>query len=238
MQNQLPLFLSFDDVQQMPIIKKYQQLFAVLDLSHLPEFNYGVGAGGTSQHALLRAFIIKSLESLNRVSALIRFLEANPALKYLCGFRNAFLPDESQFYRFPKKTKNSVLQDLLARANKILIEQKVLALELVAIDSKPVRALTKHNNPKNIRRNQRDKTRKPKRNPAATLGYYSYVTLPDAKAKKNNSSFSGVTAPTPSSTPTRAWPSSKALGPTTRPTPRSRANCSRNSSASTKPRKA
>jgi hypothetical protein len=189
MQIQLPLFLTFEDIQEMPIIKKYEQLFAVLDLSRLPDFNTGVGADGTSQHALLRAFIIKSLESLNRVSTLIRFLEANPALKYLCGFRNGFLPDESQFYRFPKKMKHSVLQDLLARANKILIKKKVLALDVVAIDSKPVRALTKQNNPKNIRRNQRDKTKKPRRNPKATLGYYSYIPLPDPEGKKKQFIF-------------------------------------------------
>lgn len=189
MQIQLPLFLSFDEIQDMPIIQKYRQIFSALDLSHIPEFNYGVGADGTSQHALLRAFIIKSLESLNKVSALIRFLEGNPALKYLCGFRNGFLPDESQFYRFPKKTSNSLLQDLLARANKILLKEKVLALDQVAIDSKPVRALTKHNNPKNIRRNQRDKTKKPRRNPKATLGYYSYVPLPDPKGKKKQFVF-------------------------------------------------
>ncbi len=184
MQIQLPLFLSFEEIQEMPIIKKYEQLFAVLDLSRLPEFNTGVGADGTSQHALLRAFIVKSLESLGRVSALIRFLEANPALKYLCGFRNGLLPNESQFYRFPKKMKNSVLQDLLLRANKILIKKGIITLDQVAIDSKPVRALTKHNNPKNIRRNQRDKTKKPRRNPKATLGYYSYLPLPDPKGKK------------------------------------------------------
>ena len=47
MQIQLPFFLSFEDIQVMPIIKKYEQLFAVLDLSHLPEFNNGVGADGT-----------------------------------------------------------------------------------------------------------------------------------------------------------------------------------------------
>jgi len=189
MQIQLPLFLSFEEIQDMPIIKKYQQIFSALDLSHIPEFNYGVGADGTSQHAMLRAFIIQSLESLNKVSALISFLEGNPALKYLCGFRNAQLPDDSQFYRFLRKIKNSVLQDLLTRANKILIEENVISLDVVAVDSKPVKALTKHNNPKNINRNQRDKTRKPKRNPAATLGYYSYMPLPDPKGKKKQYIF-------------------------------------------------
>ena len=69
MQNQLPLFLPYDHVQALPIVLKYQKIFDQLDLSDLPEFNAGIGANGTSQHALLRAFLIRSLESLNRPCA-------------------------------------------------------------------------------------------------------------------------------------------------------------------------
>lgn len=183
MQIQLPLFLSFEQVQDLPIVRKYETIFSVLDLSHIPEFNYGVGADGTSQHALLRAFIIRSLEGLEKVSALIHFLEANPALKYLCGFRNGLLPHNSQFYRFLKKTKHSVLEDLLLRVNRTLIGEKVLTVKVTAVDSKPVKALTRENNPKNPQRNLRDKTRKPRRNPTATLGYYSRTTDPNTNKK-------------------------------------------------------
>ena len=189
MQIQLPLFLSFEEVKDLPLVKKYEQIFSALDLSHIPEFNYGVGADGTSQHAMIRAFIIRSLEGINRVSDLIRLLNNHLPLAYLCGFRNAHLPDDSQFYRFLGKFKNSVLQDLLTRANRILINEEVISLDVVAVDSKPVKALTKHNNPKNIRRNQRDKTKKPKRNPKATLGYYSYLPVPDPKTKKKQYIF-------------------------------------------------
>ena len=61
MQNQLPIFLSYNQVRNIPIVTKYQKIFAELDLSHISEFNFGVGANGTSQHALVRAFIIRSL---------------------------------------------------------------------------------------------------------------------------------------------------------------------------------
>jgi len=188
-QIQLPLFLSFEQVQDLPIVRKYEAIFSALDLSHIAEFNYGVGADGTSQHALLRAFIIRSLEELKTVPALINFLEANPALKHLCGFRDGRLPHNSQFYRFLKKTKHSILEDLLVRVNRILIGEKVLGLKVTAVDSKPVRALTKENNPKNPRRNLRDKTRKPKRNPKATLGYYSYISRTDRNTKKKEYIF-------------------------------------------------
>ena len=189
MQNQLPLFLPYDHVHALPIVLKYQKIFAELDLSDLPEFNRGIGANGTSQHALLHAFLIRSLESLKTVSALIRFLQANPALIYLCGFRNQVIPHDSQFYRFLKKTNHSVIEDLLFKANKILIEKNVLSLRITAVDSKPVKALTKHNNPKNPSRELKNKNKKIKRNPKATLGYYSYVPTTDPQTRKKHFAF-------------------------------------------------
>ncbi len=189
MQNQLPLFLSFEQVRKFPIIQKYEKIFAELDLSHISEFNRGVGANGTSQHALVRAFIIRSLESLKTVPALIRFLNANPALIYFCGFQKQIVPHDSQFYRFLKNTKHSVIEDLLFKANKTLIAENVLSLKITAVDSKPVKALTKHNNPKNPHRNQKNKNKKTKRNPKATLGYYSYVPITDPETQKKVFTF-------------------------------------------------
>jgi transposase len=189
MQNQLPLFLSYEQVRALPIVQKYEKIFAELDLSGISEFNCGVGADGTSQHALVRAFVIRSLESLNKVSALIRFLQANPALIYLCGFKNMIVPHNSQFYRFLKNTNHSVIEDLLYKANKTLIDEKVLSLKITAADSKPVKALTKHNNPKNPNRDQKNKNRKIKRNPKATLGYYSYLPTTDPETKKKCFTF-------------------------------------------------
>ena len=140
MQNQLPLFLSYSQVRELPIVSKYEKIFDELDLSGFPEFNFGVGANGISQHALLRAFIIRSLESLNTVSALIRFLQANPALICLCGFRNQRIPHDSQFYRFLKKINHSAIENLLHKANRTLIKENALSLNITAVDSKPIKA--------------------------------------------------------------------------------------------------
>jgi transposase len=189
MQNQLPLFLPYHQLRALPIVQKYEKIFAELDLSHIAEFNFGIGANGTSQHSLIRAFLIRSLESLKTVPALIRFLQANPALIYICGFRNQTIPHDSQFYRFLKKTNHSVIEELLLRANKALIEENVLSLNITAVDSKPVKALTKHNNPKNPRREQKNKNKKIKRHPKATLGYYSYVPTTDPQTRKKQFAF-------------------------------------------------
>jgi hypothetical protein len=189
MQNQLPLFLSYEKVRDLPIIQKYEQIFAELDLSNICEFNRGIGANGISQHAFVRAFVIRSLESLKTVTALIRFLQTNPALVYLCGFQNQIIPHDSQFYRFLKKTNHSLIEDLLYKTNKILIEKNVLSLNITAIDSKPVKALTRHNNPKNSRRDLKNKNRKIKRSPKATLGYYSYLPATDPITQKKIFAF-------------------------------------------------
>jgi hypothetical protein len=189
MQNQLPLFLPYDQICALPVFQKYQQIFAQLDLSHIPQYNRGVGADGTNQHAFIHAFIVRSLESLNTVPALIRFLHANPPLILLCGFDNLKIPHDSQFYRFLKKTNHSLFEDLLYRANKTLIGKKTLSLDITAVDSKPIKALTKHNNPKNASRDLKNKNRKFKRHPKATLGYYSYVPKTDPKTKKKHFTF-------------------------------------------------
>ena len=118
MKIQLPLLISFETLKNTPIIKKYELIFTALDLKEFPEFNDGIGADGISRHALLRAFIIRSLESLKTVSALIRFLESNPALKVLCGFRDGTLPHNTQFYRFLKKPSTQNLKLCLSTQTK------------------------------------------------------------------------------------------------------------------------
>jgi hypothetical protein len=54
------------------------------------------------------------------------------------------------------------------------------------MDSKPVMAATRENNFKNPKRNTRNKNKKPKRNPSAALGYYSYQEI---DGKKDNYIF-------------------------------------------------
>ena len=174
-QVQLPLFYSYKDFGDAPVYDKYFGIFSELDFSHIPSHNRGVGANGVSQHALIRAFIIQKLENLKTVAALINFLDANPLLKTLCGFENARLPHNSQFYRFINKTNHSLFENLLFEANKKVIGKDVISTEQIAVDSKPIRALTKENNPKNSGRNLKDKDKIPKRNPHATLGYYACV---------------------------------------------------------------
>lgn len=180
----------FYDLQELirnaPLLRKYYLIFKALDLSALKDRNYGVGATGHSRHAMLRAFIVKHLEGIKSVPLLIDYLNSIPPLLEMCGFELGNLPDESQFYRFLQKTKNSTLKAIHQKANQLLIESDFASLDEFILDSKPVLAATKENNFKNPRRNTTDKTKKPKRNPRATLGYYSCQVI---DGKKQNTVF-------------------------------------------------
>ena len=91
----------------------------------------------------------------------------------MCGFELGNLPDESQFYRFLQNTKNSTLKEIHKKADDLLIKDGSVSLEEFILDSKPVMAATRDNNFKNPNRNTCDKSKEPKRNPHATLSYYS-----------------------------------------------------------------
>jgi len=154
--------------------RKYDALFSALDLTDFSEKNTDIGRTGYSRHAILRSFIVKHLEEIKSIPRLIEFLDAHPILTEMCGFTMGVLPDESQFYRFLKETPNVLIQDIMHKINKVLVEKGIVSLDTFAIDSKPVKAATRENNHKNQSRNLTDKNKRPRRNPQATLGYYSY----------------------------------------------------------------
>lgn len=184
---QTSLFYDLQElIRNSSLLQKYYSLFQALDLSILPDRNNGVGRTGRSQHALLRAFIVKHLQQIKSVPQLIEYLEAMPPLLELCGFTLGNMPDESQFYRFLTETNNAILKDIHHRLNQRLITQGLVSLDMLIADSKPVMAATQENNLKNPARNSTHKTKKPKRNPAATLSCYSCRII---HGKKENMLF-------------------------------------------------
>lgn len=171
---QTSLFYDLQElIRNSPLLRKYYYIFKALDLSALPDGNDRIGRTGHSQHAILRAFIIKHLEGIKSVPLLLDVLNSFPALLEMCGFELGNLPDETQFYRFLKNTKNSALKAIHKKHNDLLVQHGIIALDEFILDSKPVMAATKENNFKNPNRNTTNKNKIPKRNPRATLSYYS-----------------------------------------------------------------
>ena len=175
-----------EQIRNAPLMRKYYYIFKSLNLSALQDRNDSLGRTGHSRHAILRAFIIKHLEGIKSVPQLIRYLDSIPPLAEMCGFNLGALPDETQFYRFLKNTKNSILKTLHKTANDLLIEEGFVSLDEFMLDSKPIQAATKENNFKNPNRNTTNKSKKPRRNPRATLSYYSCQVI---NGKKQNMIF-------------------------------------------------
>jgi len=173
-------------LQTSNFYRKYYFLFTALDLSTIPDKNYDTGRTGYSRHAMIKALIVKHLEQIKSIPKLLDFLDSHPALTEMCGFTMGSLPDASQFYRFLSDIPNSLLEKIHRSINQKLIEKEVISLKHFIMDSKPIMAATRDNNFKNPHRNTTNKYKTPKRNPKATLGYYSYQEI---DGKKDNYTF-------------------------------------------------
>ncbi len=156
---QTSLFYSLQTfIESSPLYRKYFYLFKALDLSDLPDRNFGVGCTGFSRRAILRALIVKTLEGIASIPRLVEYLQDHPVIAEMCGFNMMQkLPDESQFYRFLKFIKNSELEKVHHKINKVLIEQDIISMDTFILDSKPILAASKDNNFKNPHRNTKNK---------------------------------------------------------------------------------
>jgi hypothetical protein len=172
---QLSLFYDYQGILEASSFhRKYDALFLAFDkVNDKPDFPER-GRKGYPRSAYLKALIFKESEKIKTVSELLRRLDSHPAISMMCGFDPGKLPDPTRFHDFLKSVNNSDIQEMVHEAAKLLIDKGLVTTEVVIGDSKPIKANTKHNNPKNPNRSL-DKKKKIKRNPAATLGYYSYI---------------------------------------------------------------
>jgi hypothetical protein len=170
LQNEFAYEYSFDEMNT-PFVLEYSKMFEHLDLSDIQRYAYGAGQNGYDNHSMIKAFIVYALEGYRSIPQLIRELESKPYFsRYVLGFWSS-IPHNSKFYRFINSFDPEIIRKLLAQVNKEIYADNLF--KLIAIDSKPVKANTKENNPKAFRKNLSDKKKKPKRNKEATLGYFS-----------------------------------------------------------------
>jgi len=164
------------------ILKKYYILFNTFDYiikhhSKYYSFLYNKRLGRKIKYprsAFIKAFIYKHLENIKHTSQLINILRANPKLAIICGFKYN-IPDDSLFYRFLKSTPSYIIDDIFNSIVQLLKQHNIISTDIVAIDSKPILAYTKHNNFKNPYR-ALNKDKPPftsNRNCQATIGFYS-----------------------------------------------------------------
>lgn len=175
---QLPLIYDyFNIINSSSFLKKYDAIFSAIDLTGFHDKNILIGCTGYSRHSIIKALIVKHLEEIKSIPRLIEFFDAHPVLTEMCGFNIGNLPDPSVFYRFLKQTNNNSIKKLLTKTAQKLIDKDIISINHFIIDSKPVKANTRENNPKNPYRNNYNKEKKPKRNKKAALSYFSYQLL-------------------------------------------------------------
>jgi Transposase domain (DUF772)/Transposase DDE domain len=170
LQNEFPFGYSYDEMNT-PFVKEYSKMFKHLDLSSIQRYSYGAGQVGYDNHSMIKAFIVYALEGYRSVLQLIRELKSKPYFsRYVLGFAST-IPHNSKFYRFINSFDSEIIRKLLAKVNKEIYADNLP--KRIAIDSKPIKANTKENNPKAFKKNLSKKKDKPRRNEEATLGYFS-----------------------------------------------------------------
>ena len=170
LQDEFPFEYSSDEMNT-PAVVEYSKMFEHLDLSGIQRYQFGAGPNGYDNHSMIKAFIVYALEGYRSIPQLIRELKCKPYFsRYVLGFGST-IPHNSKFYRFINSFDPEILRKLLAQINKKKYAGNLP--KVIAIDSKPIKANTRENNPKAFKKNLSDKKQKPKRNEEATLSYLS-----------------------------------------------------------------
>jgi transposase len=153
----------------------YTSLFSNLDLSSIPEFPPSkFGPTGYSRHALFRAIIVMKAEKFGEISDLIDYLSNNLIIAHLCGFDiTKKLPSYWTFERFLRNFDHKFLSYVMQNQVNILKDFGLISAESISLDSTPIKANTKFNNPKSFSKNKFSKDNQPKYDKDCKLGVHT-----------------------------------------------------------------
>ncbi|KUK07955.1 MAG: Transposase IS4 family protein [Caldanaerobacter subterraneus] len=150
-------------------------MFENLDLCPISAFpSSGPGRKGYSHHAIFRAFIVMQAERFGKITDLVDYLCNNLIIAYLCGFDiTQSLPSYWTFHRFINEFSHDYLSAIFQNQVNVLEDLGVIYGEFVSMDSTPIKANTKLNNPKSFSKNSFSKDNQPKSDKDCKLGVYS-----------------------------------------------------------------
>lgn len=113
-------------------------------------------------------------EGFSQITDLADYLDNNRLIAHYCGFNIMEpLPSYWTYARFLKKLNNGVLKKVMADLVKRLYELGVVDASFIGLDSTPVAANTKQNNPKSFAKNKFKPENHPKADPDCALGVHS-----------------------------------------------------------------
>ncbi len=157
-----------------PKAQFYDKLFFNLDLSEFPESTAKTGRTGFSKRALLCAFIVMKCECFSCITDLVDYLNNNLIIAHYCGFNiMKSLPSYWTFDRFIRKLDNRLLKNLMQSQVLKLSEMGIIDTSFIALDSTPISANTRQNNPKSFAKNKFSKDNQPKSDKDCRLGVHT-----------------------------------------------------------------
>jgi len=120
------------------------------------------------------AFIVMKCEGFTQITDLADYLDNNRLIAHYCGFNIMEpLPSYWTYDRCLRQLNNGALKSIMVNLGRKLYELGVVDASFVGLDSTPVMANTKQNNPKSFAKNKFSKENHPKSNPDCALGVHS-----------------------------------------------------------------
>ncbi|MBU4345925.1 MAG: transposase [Candidatus Omnitrophica bacterium] len=151
----------------------YDAIFQHLNLSAIKEHISRTGRKPFCRRAICRALIYKNLKAIKTLSELSFELSTNLGMAYILGFDKQ-PPSRHRFEDFLHKIPNQLLQEIRREQIKTLIGLGIITGKYLSIDSTPVIAWVKQNNPKMFFEGKFDKTKFPQGDPDARLGFMAH----------------------------------------------------------------
>ena len=149
----------------------YDKFFSSLDFT-LPRA--ATGRRGFPKEAMVCAFIVMKCEGFTQITDLMDYLDNNRIIAHYCGFNIMEpLPSYWTYDRCLRQLNNGALKSIMANLVRKLYELGVVDASFVGLDSTPVMANTKQNNPKSFAKNKFSKENHPKSDPDCALGVHS-----------------------------------------------------------------
>lgn len=149
----------------------YDKLFTALDFT-LPRA--ATGRRGYPKEAMVCAFIVMKCEGFSQVTDLADYLDNNRLIAHYCGFDIMKpLPSYWTYDRFLKQLDNRELKSIMAQQVKKLYELGIVDASFIGLDSTPIAANTKQNNPKSFASDKFKPENHPKADRDCALGVHS-----------------------------------------------------------------
>ena len=148
----------------------YDKLFSSMDFT-LPRA--ATGRGGFLKEAMVCVFIVMKCERFAQITDLVDYLENNRLIAHYCGLNIEPLPSYWTCDRILRQLDNGDLKAIMSDLVRQLYELGVVDASFIGLDSTPVMANTKQNNPKSFAKSKFSKENHQKSDPDCALGVHS-----------------------------------------------------------------